>query len=43
MTSGCVGNSKHVVPHLKSLSTEIQAAYNRDDIVQFLETFDVEY
>ena len=35
---GCVGNSKHVVPHLKSLSTEIQAAYNRDD-VQFVETF----
>ena len=33
----CVGNSRHVVPHLKSLRTEIQTTYNRDDIVQIVE------
>ena len=33
----CIGNSSPVVPHLKSLSTEIQAAYNRDDIIQVVE------
>ena len=35
----CVGNSRHLVPHLKSLSTEIQTTYNRDDIVQLVENF----
>ena len=33
----CVGDNRHVVPHLKSLSTEIQTTYNRDDIVQVVE------
>ena len=33
----CVGNSSHVVPHIKSLTTEIQATYNRDDIVTLVE------
>ena len=37
--SDCVGNSRHLVPHLKSLSTEIQTTYNRDDIVQLVENF----
>ena len=35
----CVGNSRHLLPHLKSLSTEIQTTYNRDDIVQLVENF----
>ena len=35
----CVGNSRHLVPHLKSLNTEIQTTYNRDDIVQLVENF----
>ena len=35
----CVGNSRHLVPHLKSLRTEIQTTYNRDDIVQLVENF----
>ena len=34
----CVSNSRHVVPHLKSLSTEIQTTYFRDVIVQFAKT-----
>ena len=37
--SDCVGISRPVVPHLKSLSTEIQTTYNRDDIVQVVENF----
>ena len=32
--SGCVDNTRHVVPHLKSLSKEILSTYDRDDIVQ---------
>ena len=35
----CVGKSSHVVPHLKSLSTEIQATYNREEIAQVFENF----
>ena len=36
---GCVVNSRHVVPHLKSLSTEIQGTYNREEIAQVDEDF----
>ena len=41
----CVGDSRHVVPHLKSLCTEIPTTYNRDDIVQVLEnlTFNIRH
>ena len=41
----CVGNSSHVVPHIKSLCTEIQAMYNRDDIVTVVEnlTFSIRH
>ena len=41
----CVGNSRHVVPHLKSLCTDIQSIYNRDDIVQVVEnlTFNIRH
>ena len=35
----CVGNSRHVIPHLKSLSREIQATYNREEIAQVVENF----
>ena len=35
----CVSNSRHLVPHLKYLRTEIQTTYNRDDIVQLVENF----
>ena len=35
----CVGDSRHVVPHLKFLNTEIQTTYNRDDIVQVVKNF----
>ena len=35
----CVINSRHVVPHLKFLSTKFQATFNRDDIVQVVENF----
>ena len=33
----CVINSRHAVPHLKSLSTEIQATYNREEIAEVVE------
>ena len=33
----CIGNSRHVVPHLKSLCREIQTTYNRDEIAQVVE------
>ena len=41
----CVADSRHVVPHLKTLCTEIQTTYNRDDIVQVVEnlTFNVRH
>ena len=35
----CVGNSRHVIPHLKSLSREIQASYNTEEIAQVVENF----
>ena len=35
----CVGNSRHVIPHLKSLSREIQATYNTEEIAQVVENF----
>ena len=41
----CVADSRSVVPHLKSLCTDIQSTYNRDDIVQVVEnlTFSVRH
>ena len=41
----CVADSRSVVPHLKSLCTDIQSTYNRDDIVQVVEnlTFNIRH
>ena len=41
----CLSNSRPVVPHLKSLCTDIQSTYNRDNIVQVVEnlTFNVRH